>query len=909
MFNFEIRFEYPWLLLLLIPAIALTLLPYFRIAKRYRRTRNRVISVVLHSLVMLLTISLLAGICFFFEVHNSENEILLLVDASYSTHDEKEAKHNFVSDVIAMSDANVYKIGIVTFGYTQEYAAPISAEYADLFNQYLNAPLPDTSATDIAAALTYAKGLFTKPETAKIVLISDGIETDENALSVVRGLTADGMRIDTVCTSTLLSDKEAQIVEAVVPDFNINTGEKFNIGLTIKSTYKESTETTVTITDNGEKAGEVTISLKEGTQTVEVPHTFGERGLHSLNFVLKNSSDTIEENNSFYTYMFLETFNQVLIIENVPGQSDTLSGILGELEVKVFDIADAKLPKTSDELRQFDEVILNNISNADLQTVPGLDRALSDYVYLYGGGLFTVGGGENGEPEKAHAYNREDMAGSLYQQMLPVQAIDYTPPLGLMIVIDVSGSMNAPSGGISKLQAAIDSAVSIVKDETCLTERDYCGILTLSDSYEQASRLLPMTKQDEILEAIYSIEKGNDTNFAPSIEKAGMDLVALYNAGKIEKMHTILITDGAAGDAEAYMDAIKRYHDRGEGVAGVSYSFVAVEATSTSMAQLEKAAELGGGHAVNCTSDELSMTLKDDIRVPEIKEVEYGEFVPEINKDSYYASVITQEEMPVLEGFYGTRARQSAEVVLSGKFNVPIFAQWKYGEGTVGSFMCDLNGVWSQKFVSADPGKKLITSIVQKLFPTENIRPKEISVSVREDNYTTHLSIYTSSALEEGESIRVSVENLANPGQIIEVVAPNANEGYTRSSFKNFMPGTYIILVEKLDAENRIKASYTLYKSFSYSEEYNVLDEHDDRVQLMESVAGFGGGASSLMEECDPWSVFEGFVTSIPKSFDPTLTFIIAAIVMFLADIAVRKFKFKWPHELIREYKEKKNGR
>ena len=34
----------------------------------------------------------------------------------------------------------------------------------------------------------------------------------------------------------------------------------------------------------------------------------------------------------------------------------------------------------------------------------------------------------------------------------------------------------------------------------------------------------------------------------------------------------------------------------------------------------------------------------------------------------------------------------------------------------------------------------------------------------------------------------------------------------------------------------------------------------------------------------------------------------ILAIVFFLADIAVRKFKFKWPHELIREYKEKKNA-
>ena len=32
----------------------------------------------------------------------------------------------------------------------------------------------------------------------------------------------------------------------------------------------------------------------------------------------------------------------------------------------------------------------------------------------------------------------------------------------------------------------------------------------------------------------------------------------------------------------------------------------------------------------------------------------------------------------------------------------------------------------------------------------------------------------------------------------------------------------------------------------------------------------------------------------------------IVALVLFLADIAVRKFKFKWPHELIRAHREKK---
>ena len=64
MTNFKIEFSNPWLLLLLIPAIALTLFPYFRLAKQYRRTRNRVISVVLHLVVMLLSITLISGISF-----------------------------------------------------------------------------------------------------------------------------------------------------------------------------------------------------------------------------------------------------------------------------------------------------------------------------------------------------------------------------------------------------------------------------------------------------------------------------------------------------------------------------------------------------------------------------------------------------------------------------------------------------------------------------------------------------------------------------------------------------------------------------------------------------------------------------------------------------------------------------
>ena len=42
------------------------------------------------------------------------------------------------------------------------------------------------------------------------------------------------------------------------------------------------------------------------------------------------------------------------------------------------------------------------------------------------------------------------------------------------------------------------------------------------------------------------------------------------------------------------------------------------------------------------------------------------------------------------------------------------------------------------------------------------------------------------------------------------------------------------------------------------------------------------------------------------KTYNPTLVFMIIALVLFLLDVAVRKFKFKWPHEIVQAWKEKK---
>ena len=67
----------------------------------------------------------------------------------------------------------------------------------------------------------------------------------------------------------------------------------------------------------------------------------------------------------------------------------------------------------------------------------------------------------------------------------------------------------------------------------------------------------------------------------------------------------------------------------------------------------------------------------------------------------------------------------------------------------------------------------------------------------------------------------------------------------------------------------------------------------------MEKLAADGHGV--VIEDAN--QVFENAVKYTHVVIDPRTVMIITALVLFLLDIAVRKFKWKWPHELIRERK------
>ena len=213
MTNFSVIFTNAWWLLLLIPAFALTLISYFKLNKRYRFTRNRIVSIAMHLVVMVLSILLLAGVTMEYYKPNTEVEVVLLVDYSYSLDDSEGEVDEFIKDVVDSCNSQ-YQLGVVKFGYDQVYAVELTNDMTRVCSGYLASSAPDTTATDIASALTYAESLFKNPESARVVLISDALETDSEAKSVIKSLSAKGISVDTVYFPGENAEPEVQIIGA-----------------------------------------------------------------------------------------------------------------------------------------------------------------------------------------------------------------------------------------------------------------------------------------------------------------------------------------------------------------------------------------------------------------------------------------------------------------------------------------------------------------------------------------------------------------------------------------------------------------------------------------------------------------------------------------------------------------------
>ncbi|MGN1051832.1 MAG: hypothetical protein ACI4SH_00420, partial [Candidatus Scatosoma sp.] len=361
---------------------------------------------------------------------------------------------------------------------------------------------------------------------------------------------------------------------------------------------------------------------------------------------------------------------------------------------------------------------------------------------------------------------------------------------------------------------------------------------------------------------------------------------------------------------------------------------------------MEKLVAAGGGTLTQKSGEALVVAMREELRAVAVKESENKVFSPIVKSPTsaifdgvqYGVNQGEGEEekddrdrfrMSVkLGGFYGVKKKDGAETLLTGDFDVaPLYAQWKFGKGTVGSFMCDLTGKpkfggeesWSAAFMADANGKKLILNIVDNLMPTTDISPAAFDYRLEEENYVNTLKVYAD--LSDGEYIDAkisttggngeesfSLNTLSADGDIYVTTALDKANRFSRCTFVVKRAGVYKIILTRCAADGSAIDSQAveLYKSFAFSKEYDLYAGNGETPpeEFLALVAKNGNG-SKIADLSDPVEVFEDFITGIKYTFDPRYVFAVIAIVLFLADIAVRKFKFKWIHEMIREKRRK----
>lgn len=399
------------------------------------------------------------------------------------------------------------------------------------------------------------------------------------------------------------------------------------------------------------------------------------------------------------------------------GKADESAALLsllaesGKYDAERADIADAAEYGTAEALGAYDEIILNNVAVREMPD--GFQEILCSYVYDLGGGLLTAGGrDERGEP---HAYNRDDMTGTVYEEILPVQAVNFEPPAGIVFVLDNSGSMGA-SGADGK--SALDRAKEGISACLDALPAGDCVSVVTSDGTTAA----PLTNlgraggADVIKTVMNGIGFGGGTQIYAGLSEAAE---LLLSAEGVYARHVVLLADGEIPDAAACVGLAEKYYREN----GITFSAVGLGASSFYSETLEMFAESGGGKFYAAKTEDLFFLLFDDLHSPELREFEYEPFFPEISDplSPLFEGVNFMQEgdrvlmTAQLGGFFGARAKEGSEVVLSGPFGVPVYACRDFGAGKTGSFLCDLSGDWSAEFMADEGCRKFLLNAVGAL--------------------------------------------------------------------------------------------------------------------------------------------------------------------------------------------------
>jgi uncharacterized membrane protein/Mg-chelatase subunit ChlD len=525
----------------------------------------------------------------------------------------------------------------------------------------------ERDATDIARALRTAAALARGQGAPRIVLLSDGQATTGDLDSALQSL--GGIPVDVV-PLTGQPPPPAVVLESIdVPPY-VRAGDSFNASLSVGSTEAKNVSTQVLI--DGRVAKDQQISLAAGHNRLTLGLSMDAIGFHRLS--VTSGGNAVEG------FVTVKPAERVLVVEERPGES---AGLLEALRGGrgTFDVRAPGAIGALSQLEPYDAVILANVSATSFTL--DQQRTLRTLVRERGRGLLALGG--------STSFVLGNYEGSVLEQVLPV--VSSIPPrredarLALLLVIDISQSMDRVVDGVSGIEMAKQAAILATR---ALRDDDQVGVLVFNHRF---SWLQPIARLGDVGRAPLEI------NIASLTPSGGTEIFAALDEGatkmrvvQADLRHIVLFTDGNSRDAnyDALTVPLRADH------IGLSTVGLGPEADTRLLAKLAKDGE--GRFYYSERPSELPRILAREVAVAKRSAVVEGSIQPRLVAPSPILRSIAPNAVPSLGGYIATTPRTTAQVVLATEDDKPLLAQWRAGLGRAVAWTSDVAGNWTRSW-------------------------------------------------------------------------------------------------------------------------------------------------------------------------------------------------------------------
>lgn len=651
--------------------------------------------------------------------------------------------------------------------------------------------------TNVESALRLAAALFPPDAARRLLLISDGGETEGNALAAARELAAGGasgvgIPIDVLPIAYNVTDEV--LIEAV----DAPAQAQADSTVTVRVVLSAASRTTGTLELlyegealdlNGPLPGTGRrIALEAGRNVEQVRVPLGKATVHRFRPIFTpddGASDRIASNNTAEAFTVTPGRGVVLVIDGVGGGAAdspgrTLARTLESAGIVVEVIAPEALPTDPISMQKYDLMIIQDVAAEEL---PRRAHALiADYVSNMGGGLVMVGGPDS--------FGAGGWKGTALEPILPVR-LDLpeqllVPSAAVVIVLDNSGSMAARVMGGIRSQQEIANEGAALAIQT-LDKNDIVGVIAFNSDY---SIVVPPNRNANAktsAEQVRNIASGGGTNLYPALARAGT-LLADGEAARASVRHVIVLSDGRSeGEPEVGIETARRMRE-----AGISVSAIAV-GDGADTGTLESLAQAGGGQFYMVADPNLlPRVFVKEIRVVRKPLVRESPFRPiDTRSGSALMQGISLAGMPSLRGLVLTQKKPDPKIaypLVTGE-GEPVLAHWFVGRGQAAAFTSDAHANWAREWLDWPGYAALWTQIARVVSRPPAGRTSELTTELVGSDLVVRLDAFD----DEGKPRDL----LAVPGT---VYGPGGEQ--TQVRLVQVGPGTYEARVPATDRGN-----------------------------------------------------------------------------------------------------------